>query len=198
MSSLTPEEDFNGSLSQILDFVWRQWRKEIYTTLPGVVSAYDATTRRADVQPQIKVVLPKGKGELSRPVIPDVPVVHPSAGGYVIHVPVKEGDNVLLIFTMRDITTFKGTYKESIPYPGILNDMTPVAIPGFGSLEITPVDKDAVVIQHEGNDPYILLKEEKIEMKRGQDKVVMDDGGIELRSSRGITLRAPRVDILRN
>lgn len=196
MSNRTSEETFEGSLSQLLDFVWKQWRKEIYTCMPGVVKEYDAETRRATVQPLLRMVATDGT-PISRVEIEDVPVIQPSGGGYAIHVPLKEDDDVLIVYAMRDIGEFKETYLESTPIGGILAGNNAIAIAGFGSMLMEPVDPGAVVIQKESGDPYILLKEDKVELKRREDKVVIDDSGIELKSDVEVRIRAPRVRILR-
>ena len=188
MSNARVDESLDD-IPQILAYAWKQWRKEIHTALPGVVQRYSARNRRVDVQPQIKNLMTDYTA-VSRPVITDVPVVTFAGGGIVSYLPLQRGDNVLLIFAMRDISEFKQTYREATPLAGILEMGNAIAIPGFGPLEFTPADEDAFCLQTEDGTTYVTLKDGVVELKRGSEYVRLEDGNVQVQSSGTVTLTA--------
>ena len=188
MSNIQSDESLDD-LPQVMDFLWREWRREIHTALPGMVRRYSQNNRRADVQPQVRTVLTDFTA-VSRPIITDVPVVSPTAGGVVTYLPLRPGDNVLLVFAMRDIAEFKETYKESTPLGGILELGNAIAIPGFGPLEMSPVDSEAYCIQTENGETYIRLKGDMIEAKRGSQFIRLDNSNARVEASGTVTIEA--------
>jgi len=96
--------------AEVLRLVLRHRLSRVWTALPGVIEKYDASTQRADVRPAVVAFLPLLDGEEREklPVIPNVPVVHPSGGGFFCSFPMKRGDPVVLVFCARDIAAWKG------------------------------------------------------------------------------------------
>lgn len=79
---------------------------DVHTAIPGEVTRYDAALQLCDVKPQVKapVVQPDGSTEYeSLPIVTNVPVVFPGAGGFRMTFPVQNGDTVLLIFSEASI-----------------------------------------------------------------------------------------------
>ncbi len=70
--------------------------EELNTNFPAEIVAYDYKTQMADVQPLVKRHYADGT-DLEYPIIPNVPVMMPRAGGAMLKLPVKEGDTVLLV-----------------------------------------------------------------------------------------------------
>lgn len=75
---------------------------DVYTTIPGIVEAYDG--RVVTARPAIDKMLANGQ-VLSPPKIVDVPVywMTGDGGSALISVPLKPGDNVVLHFSMRSL-----------------------------------------------------------------------------------------------
>lgn len=70
--------------------------------LPGRVQSFDASKQAADVQPILKQTYVDEEGQeqaVAFPVVRNVPVVFPGAGGFRITFPLQAGDDVLLIFS---------------------------------------------------------------------------------------------------
>lgn len=76
--------------------------------MPGKIVKYDAQTQYADVQPILQSRRENGV-LFTRAVIPNVPVKHPraSGGSAFVHMPIKAGDDVLLVFAQRSIDNWK-------------------------------------------------------------------------------------------
>lgn len=98
-------QDFEEGLrSAILGMI-----KEVWTALPGIVQSVKANMT-CTVQPTIKAQLVSPKnGQITwqtLPVLVDVPLVFLVGGGFAVTVPVKEGDEVLVVFAARCINAW--------------------------------------------------------------------------------------------
>jgi hypothetical protein len=75
----------------------------VHTAMPGMIIDYDYTTQKAKIQPTINKVWTTGKIE-PMPVLENVPVIFPQAGGASLSFPVTPGDTCLIVFCERSIT----------------------------------------------------------------------------------------------
>lgn len=78
----------------------------IWTALPGIVSAADLSAQTVSVQPSIQgsITAPDGSQQnVNLPILVDVPIVWPRAGGFALTFPIKPGDEVLVVFASRCI-----------------------------------------------------------------------------------------------
>ena len=181
MSNRDPDIAYN-QLKQVLPFCFSQELKNVHTIAPGIVRGYHALTKRASVQIALNMIVSidgtlDNLKSMARPVILDVPVCHPSGGGYVVHLPLREPDPVILFFSERGIETFKETFDVSDPpIDAIFAERDAIAYPGFGARRITPAS-DGLSMQTED----------------GNTSVSLTPGQIVLRA-RHIVLRADRID----
>jgi hypothetical protein len=93
-----PDEAFRSGTDGRLARVW--------TALPGIVSSFDRSRMTCVVQPSVMVPVYGENGTRTPtaiPAIPDVPIVFPNGGGYLLTFPVSAGDEVLLVFAARRI-----------------------------------------------------------------------------------------------
>ena len=94
---------------------------EVMTATIGRIVKYDPTKQVADVLPVILRPYNIGGGEVDHeqlPVLPNVPLLFPRAGGFVLHLPIAVGDHVLLVFCHDSIGIWRE--KGSITEPGEL------------------------------------------------------------------------------
>ena len=113
------------------------------TCLPGVVIAFNAETKRAEVIPAIDRLIVSGNEEMHipHPVILDVPIVYPKGGGYAVTFPLAKNDDVVIVFSQRGLTDFKAKLAEadtvasgSRPDRGVFFRIADaIAIPGIAS-----------------------------------------------------------------
>lgn len=78
----------------------------VWTALPCIVSSVDFTAMTVSAQPAIKgsVTNPDGSTRsVNLPLLVDVPLVFPTAGGFSITFPVASGDECLVVFASRCI-----------------------------------------------------------------------------------------------
>jgi hypothetical protein len=93
-------------LSGVIDKGVESRLRDVHVACPGRIVRYDADKQQADVQPLVQVVYLNEAGDRqveSLPVVPNVPVIFPGAGGFRITFPVtagdEDGDTCLLIFS---------------------------------------------------------------------------------------------------
>ena len=182
MSNRDPDGRYGGA-RQTLPFAVKQWVREIvHTSVPGIVRAYDSTTKRAQVQPALRAVYTDGREPAARPPIVDVPVRQLGTGGWLQHQAIVAGDVVLLLFSQRGIESFKETWGElSNPTSGILfEERDAMAIP-WGSEDVVPVADTGIVMQSADGETYVSLQEDAVTVRRAgttitvaDDKVVID------------------------
>jgi hypothetical protein len=104
MSSKTPK------LSEVLESAIGGWIDELQVASPGKILSYEGgDVRRANVQVQIKKTNVDGDGVKSSVTITiaDVPVAHWGSGTMRIKVPVRAGDQCLLVFSSSSIAELK-------------------------------------------------------------------------------------------
>ncbi|WP_350397625.1 Gp138 family membrane-puncturing spike protein [Methylorubrum podarium] len=76
-------------------------RADINTTAVGIVRGYDPKTQTATVQPKLSMMI--GGEKVRAPELQSVPVMHPRAGGVILHKPPKNGDEVMVHFAQRPL-----------------------------------------------------------------------------------------------
>lgn len=195
------KEQIRSTLSDVLKIAFKDFRKTIYTAMPGIIEAYDPATKRASIQPALRTAFRDGEyGSL--PILPNVPVVLPSGGGFSISFPLQKGDPVLIVFCQRGISLFKKTFVLSNPSGGILAADAPVAYPGFGPLEINA--GSGLSLQQDDGTNKIEITESNVKVSLGETGggTFYPDGEVEFvngskstsdgdfETSDGISLRA--------
>lgn len=108
MSSSTAIEagSRDPTLEEVLRETFGAMSRTMHVALPGIVQTYDSENNRADIQPAVRDLVPTVEGGALNeqlPVLPNVPIVFPRAGGYFITFPINPGDMVTLVFHERSI-----------------------------------------------------------------------------------------------
>ena len=110
-------------------------QRDMWTALPGHVLSFDPEKMTAVVQPSIQAVVTDirtGKKQPQNlPKIPDVPMHLPRGGGYTVTLPIKAGDEVLLVFCSRNIDNAWQHGGTQPPWDKRMHDLSDAyAIPG--------------------------------------------------------------------
>lgn len=102
---------------ELLRIVLEAYAADVHTAMPGVVTKYDAAKKRADVRPGVRALRPgvTQDGYEALPVIPNVPVGWPGAGGFFQHWPLAAGDSGWLFFSEADVQRWQETGEVSDP-----------------------------------------------------------------------------------
>jgi hypothetical protein len=77
--------------------------RDLHVSLPGQIESYDVATQTAKVKPLVQERASSDDVVLDLPVLEEVPVVFPRAGGVSLTFGVKKGDQCLLVFSERSL-----------------------------------------------------------------------------------------------
>ncbi len=100
------QREYIGDLQEGIRSAIKGDRAELWTALPGIVQSFNPAQMTVTVQPAIQSRARASDGTetwVSLPVLRDVPVVFPCAGGFAFTLPIAQGDEVLVIFASRCI-----------------------------------------------------------------------------------------------
>lgn len=144
--STTPP--FEEAIAAIIDGHTSEW----HTGLPGRVTAYDPASQTATVEIVVDAYDPETGAAARRPVIPRVPVMFPSGGGFRFVFDLEAGDPVWVQFASRSLDE----WRRAKTVPALprsrrrfaLSDA--VALPAFSSTE-----QPTVEIRSQGGKLYI-------------------------------------------
>lgn len=178
MRSIDSERKF-VSWTSALNEHFRASIKNLNFALPGIIQTYDATRKRAVVLPAIDTLLP-GDESMQKPPLANVPVLHPTGGGFVMQFPLERGNPVMLLVSQRGIVQFKRAYQRSLPTKTSFFSLSDaVAIPGFGAISISPARANAATLQTEDGTTFIAVS----------------NGSVEIQTTGDLTINANRVSI---
>lgn len=126
----------NPTLAALLNRALDTRLGELRVSVPARVERYDATKQLVDVKPLVKdPVSDVDTGDISYvsvPVIVNVPVAFPGAGGFRITFPISLGDTVLLVFSDRSLDKWLDQGGEVSPDDSRVHNLSDaVAYPGI-------------------------------------------------------------------
>ena len=148
-----PQRAATPTMSKIMDQATDKMAYDLKVAAPAIVIRYDKDKMLADVRPQFKKKYLDGE-ILSSPIIYNVPVIQPRAGGAYIHLPIKKGHQVMLVWADRSLEKWltsggevdpedkrKHHISDAVAYPG-----------GYPFNDTVAVDNGDDVIIRNGNE----------------------------------------------
>jgi len=169
----TDTNETTPSMVDILRNAVKSYLLDLHTALPGIVVSYDREKQLAIVEPSLKRTLNTGEIQ-NLPKIYNVPVQFPHAGDTFIHFDLKEGDNVLLIFSERSIDKWSARGGKVAPSERRMHSINDCfAIPSVKSVP------DAFTPKGSEGSIEITNKETFLEITSG-GKFVLNNGENEL------------------
>lgn len=147
-----------------------------YYCLPAeVVGVANLDKGIIDVKPIIERVYDDGSVN-EVPTILSVPIAHPHTRNSAILLPVSQGDSVLLVFSQRDISAFKGGARSSHePETRRTHDINDAfAILGISPLEESPYAPQQHSLPHSTSDVVVVhnlgtSSENEVRLKKNGD-----------------------------
>lgn len=151
---------YNAIESQI-----KRAQSNVYTALPAKVLSFNGHT--VSCQVMINRVNANGQ-EITIPPLVDVPAQFPHAGGFCITVPIKAGDEGLVVFSSRCIDGWYASGGQSKPLDNRINDLSDgFFIVGCNSVpnKIPDFYNDGASMQTDDGSTHIRLTEGIIYIK---------------------------------
>ncbi len=179
------------SLTGAFNRLVESWLIGVHTAIPAYVLQYHSGESRADVKPLISMQDDLGNVQ-ERSTLLGVPVQMPGSSTSVVNIPIKQGDIVLLVFSMRGLDAFKG--GDGTPAAPtdfrMFDKRDAIAIPGVFPFElhpnqrrVLPFNPDALSLTQNIGTPL----ESIIELK--------DDGEINMVSPVKVNITAPLIGL---
>jgi hypothetical protein len=160
-------QDLTDFMREFLDYYFTQ----VHTSLPGVVVEYDASTRRATIQPSLKRRT-GNKAYIAFPLLIDVPVLFPGTKKWTIHFPLEKDDEVAVFFSERALEAWKDVGQEGIedPDPRRFDLCDAYCVPGLQPQEFITAEEPGLQIIHK--DIFdgelisqVLMTDDKVEIQ---------------------------------
>ena len=155
----------SDSLYNAIESQIKRAQSNVYTALPAKVLSFNGHT--VSCQVMINRVNANGQ-EITIPPLVDVPAQFPHAGGFCITVPIKAGDEGLVVFSSRCIDGWYASGGQSKPLDNRINDLSDgFFIVGCNSVpnKIPDFYHDGASMQTDDGSTYIRLTEGKIYIK---------------------------------
>lgn len=155
----------SDSLYNAIESQIKRAQSNIYTALPAKVISFNGHT--VSCQVMINRVNANGQ-EITIPPLVDVPAQFPHAGGFCITVPIKAGDEGLVVFSSRCIDGWYASGGQSKPLDNRINDLSDgFFIVGCNSVpnKIPDFYNDGASMQTDDGATYIRLTEGTIYIK---------------------------------
>lgn len=133
----------------------------MWTALPGIVQSVDFSAMTCEVQPSIQGTVEGEDGNLTSvnlPLLVDVPIVFPGAGGFLLTFPLGAGDEVLVVFASRCIDAWFQSGGVGRPMEARMHDLSDgFAIPGPRSLPkvVSGISTTAAVLRNDAGTASI-------------------------------------------
>lgn len=155
----------SDSLYNAIESQIKRAQSNVYTALPAKVLSFNGHT--VSCQVMINRVNANGQ-EITIPPLVDVPAQFPHAGGFCITVPIKAGDEGLVVFSSRCIDGWYASGGQSKPLDNRINDLSDgFFIVGCNSVpnKIPDFYNDGASMQTDDGSTYIRLTEGTIYIK---------------------------------
>lgn len=158
-----PEESLRMAIEGVQAKIW--------TALPGIVAAVNLGKQTVSVQPAIQgqTSAPDGSAtNVNLPLLVDVPICWPRAGGFAVTFPVKVGDEVLVVFAARCIDSWWQSGGVGAQAEGRMHDLSDgfaILAPTSQPKVLSNVQTDGVEMRNEARDTYIKLTDGTIYIK---------------------------------
>lgn len=173
-----PEESLRIALESAQANIW--------TAIPGVVTSVDLTAQTVSVQPSVQGTIssPDGSSQsVNLPLLVDVPIVWPRAGGFALTFPIAANDEVLVVFASRCIDSWwqsGGVGAQAEVRMHDLSDGFAVLAPTSQPRKLSGVSSTNVQLRDDAGTTYV---------------EIAPGGKIKLLGATSIDINAPTVNI---
>ena len=169
---------------------------QTHTCLPGIIEAIDMATKKADIRVAIKTRNINDQNAKELPLLVDVPVTFYQTSNTIISVPVKKGDDCIVLFNERSLDIWKTNTVTNIeqrivdpkdPRKHNLSDAfcIPIAKPiGTGltgdtdKIKVAYTEQNQLTIDESGHLKYINADGSIFEINGNTFKFTSADGAI--------------------
>lgn len=148
----------------------------LWSAIPGIVTKVNFSAMTCEVQPAIQGIIEdenQAQTYVDLPILINVPIVFPSAGGFTITLPIAVGDEVLVVFASRCIDSWWQLGGTQKPMEARMHDLSDgFALPGPRSQPrvISNISSTGAQIRNDAGTSYVEISAD------GKIKLVSNDG----------------------
>lgn len=178
--------NFQADLEELI----RKLMGRMNTAIPGVIDSFDPSTQTCSVTPAIQMRVTDENGTQSfhnLPKLTQVPVLFPNAGGFYITLPVKAGDNCLLIFSQRAIDNWHASGGIQPPENNAVISRSHHMTDAFAILAPLPLpdaisdyDSACIVIRNMDNSTKITVSDDDATIVKNTNSITVSSVGITI------------------
>ncbi len=183
--------DANNPQVDQIEMLIRRMLRSINTAIPGIIVSFNAETQTAKIQPAIKSLKRQSDDSIkpaSMPELLEVPVVflRGLGSGFSVTVPIKAGDECLVVFSQRSIDNWWTSGKESEPVEPVVprtHDLSDgIAIVGLTSKPnaIADFQTDCIEIRNSDRSTRVSVYDDRVEVDKGGTLFKVSDSEIEM------------------
>lgn len=179
-------------------------QSQIWTALPAIVTAVDLAAQTLSVQPAIQgsVSSPDGSTKaVNLPMLVDVPIVWPKAGGFALTFPVKVDDEVLVVFASRCIDSWwqsGGVGAQAEVRMHDLSDGFAILAPTSQSKKLSNVSSANVQLRDTAGTTYVEITPDGKARVIGATQIDVQAPTINIQGGSVINLGAPTINLSGN
>lgn len=144
---------------------------QLWTSMPGIIESVDLDAQTVSVQPAIRGSVQDESGATSQqnmPLLVDVPICWPRAGGFAVTFPIKQGDECLVIFAARCIDAWWQSGGVQAPMEDRMHDLSDAFAtfaPTSQAKKLTNVQSDGMELRNDARTVYMKFTDAGIEIK---------------------------------
>ena len=146
-----------------------------WVALPGIVTAANLDAQTVSVQPAITGTITSPDGaerSAPLPMLVDVPICWPRGGGFALTLPVKAGDECLVVFADRCIDAWWQEGGQGVPAERRKHDLSDgfaILAPTSQPKRLQGVSGNAVQLRNESGSAFVQIDENgDIELRGGK------------------------------
>jgi hypothetical protein len=167
-------------------------QSKMWTAIPAIVVDVDLDTQTLSAQPAIQAVVrdkDNNTSNVSLPVLINVPIVFPRAGGFALTLPITSGDEVLIVFGARCIDSWWQSGGIGVQAEQRMHDLSDgfaILAPTSQPKKLTGVSSDSVQIRNYDGGTYVEIDSSgKINLVSGSEieisaPTIKLDGDVEI------------------
>lgn len=190
------EEALRGAIAGALAGTW--------TALPGLVVSVDLDAQTLAVQPTIQGAVTSQEGAtqyVNLPMLVDVPIVWPRAGGFALTFPISAGDEVLVVFADRCIDSWwqsGGIGAPAEPRMHDLSDGFAILAPTSQPRKLSGVSATNVQLRDDAGTTYVEITPDGVARVVAASRVDIEAPEINLTAATEINMTAPQINMTGN
>lgn len=171
----------NDNLTESVNALVSSRLEQLNTAIPAKIQSFNPVTQTVECQCAINRVNKSTGESVAYPLLVDLPIQYPIAGGFALTLPIKSGDDCLVVFAQRSIDGWFADGKVKPESENRLHDLSDgIALIGISSqADILPnYNTNAMELRNKQGTAKITISDNSIVFTVGGINMTIDASGI--------------------